>query len=118
MVVRFDTLDRLEKPVMTLCNPGAAYNNGVLSNAIGCLSGTEAEEFVFNFNSISELNFRINKVDYDDTAKTAAANQIYSAVKNRRMIFINALTEHPCLPNEIGFFVIKNVEEKIEGEKI
>ena len=117
MVVRFDTLDRLEKPVMTLCNPGAAYNNGVLSNAIGCLSGTEAEEFVFNFNSISELNFRINKVDYDDTAKTAAANQIYSAVKNRRMIFIKALTEHPCLPNEIGFFVIKNVEEKIEGEK-
>lgn len=106
MVVRYDTLDRLEKPVMTLCNPGAQYQNGKLTNAICCLFDTEAEEFVGNFNSISELNFRVNRVEYEDIEKDNAALRMYSSIKNRRMIFVE----------DIGFFVITNVEEKIENE--
>ena len=65
MIVRYDALDRLEKPKLTLCNPGSKYESGSLSNVVGILADHEAEEIVFNFNALSELNFRLNRLhDY------------------------------------------------------
>ena len=104
MVVRFDTLDRLEKPTMTLCNPGTTYSYGALSNTVGCLSGTEAEEFVFNFNSISELNFRADLYTPDDAGEALAVQNMYNEIKNRRLVFVD----------DIGFFVIREVAESHE----
>ena len=61
MIVRYNQLNRLETPALTLCNPGSVYHNGELSNMVGVLTDHEAEEIIFNFNATSELNFRIKK---------------------------------------------------------
>jgi len=65
MIVKYDALDRLEKPQLVLCNPGCTYNNGVLSNVVCPIIDHEAEEAVFNFNATSELNFRVNKPKHE-----------------------------------------------------
>lgn len=104
MIVRYDALDRLEKPVMTLCKPGATYVNGVVSKTVGTLFGTEAEELVLNFNSVSELNFRINRLSGNSADEDTRLKSIYLAVKNRMLIFID----------HIGFFSITDTEEKLE----
>ena len=64
MIVKYDSLDRLEVPKLTLCNPGSIYNSldGSITKVVGVLTDHEAEEIVFNFNATSELNFRINRL--------------------------------------------------------
>ena len=113
MVVKYDSLDRLEKPKLTLCNPGSEYDAGVLSNVVGILTDCEAEEIVFNFNAVSELNFRINRLhDYRNT-NTDSTNideykeidRIYKAVKNRRLVFVET----------IGYFMITDITEGYDG---
>ena len=103
MIVKFNSLDRAEKPVFTLCNPGSVYTDGKLSNVVGVLTNCEAEECVFNFNQTSELNFRINSVpiDDDDTADEYLT-YMYNAVKNKRLIFMD----------NIGYFVIDSVNDQ------
>ena len=66
MIVKFNALNRYETPTLTLCNPGCIYENGVLSNAVAILPDVSDMEFVYNFNSTSELNFRITKNNYGD----------------------------------------------------
>ena len=105
MIVKFDSLDRYELPKMSLCNPGAEYKNGLLSKCVGILSNTSDEEVVFNFNAVSELNFRINKVTEEDEEDTAHLLQMYKAVQNRRLIFLEG----------IGFFVITQIEDGYDG---
>ena len=113
MVVKYDSLNRLEKPKLTLCNPGSEYDAGVLSNVVGILTDCEAEEIVFNFNAVSELNFRINRLhDYRNT-NTDSSNideykeidRIYKAVKNRRLVYVD----------NIGYFMITNITEGYDG---
>ena len=115
MIVRYDSLDRLETPKLTLCNPGSKYENGVLSNAVGVLADHEAEEIVFNFNAVSELNFRINRLhDYrkEDTVLSDAEvamykdiDRVYKGVLNRRLVFVE----------DIGYFMITSVTEGYDG---
>ena len=63
MYVRYDSLNRNEPLVLTLCNPGSIRSeNGTLTRVVGMLSDTSDEELVLNFNATSELNFRIYKV--------------------------------------------------------
>ena len=31
MIVRYSSLNRLEKPLFTLCNPGSVYTNGMVN---------------------------------------------------------------------------------------
>ena len=105
MIVRFNSLNRTERPVLTLCNPGSTYDNGKLTNVVGILTNHEAEENVFNFNSSSELNFRLNKVTTGDDEADEYMGFLYDAVKNKRLIFID----------DIGFFLINNVQEQYDN---
>lgn len=117
MIVRYDSLNRLETPKLTLCNPGSKYENGVLTNAVGVLTDHEAEEIIFNFNTTSELNFRINRLhDRKNRSSDAGLTQteidkydsidrLYKAVLNRRLVFVE----------DIGYFMITGVNEGYDG---
>lgn len=107
MLVRFDGLDRYETPQMTLCNPGSTFNNGILTKVVGILSNTSDEEIVFNFNSTSELNFRLNRVVEDDTDDAEHIYDMYKAVQNRRLLFLK----------DIGYFTITQVEDGYDDGK-
>lgn len=106
MIVRYSSLDRLEKPKFTLCNPGSVYNNGLLTNVVGMLVDTEAEEFVFNFNATSEFNLRVNKIKRDNAEDNDYVYSIYRALQNRRLIFAD----------DIGYFVITGIEDGYDGK--
>lgn len=105
MLVKYSSLNRLEEPKFTLCNPGSVYNNGMLSKVVGMLVDTEAEEIVFNFNATSEFNFRINRITREDPEENAHVYSIYKAVQNRRLIFVD----------DIGYFMITNIEDGFDG---
>lgn len=105
MIVRYDSLNRLEKPQFTLCNPGSVYTDGLLSNVVGMLTDHEAEEIVFNFNATSELNIRVNKVPRGDDADNAYVYSIYRAIQNRRLIFVE----------DIGFFMITDMKDNFDN---
>ena len=105
MIVKYSSLNRLEKPKFTLCNPGSICTNGMLSKVVGMLVDTEAEEIVFNFNATSELNLRVNRIIRDDPEENAHTFAIYKAVQNRRLIFVD----------DIGYFMITNIEDGFDG---
>ena len=105
MIIRYDSLNRMETPSFTLCNPGSVYTNGTLSKVVGMLVDTEAEEIVFNFNATSELNLRVNRITRDDPEENAHTFAIYKAVQNRRLIFVD----------DIGYFMITNIEDGFNG---
>ena len=105
MIVKYSSLNRLEKPKFTLCNPGSVCTNGMLSKVVGMLVDTEAEEIVFNFNATSELNLRVNRIIRDDLEENAHTFAIYKAVQNRRLIFVD----------DIGYFMITNIEDGFDG---
>lgn len=105
MIVRYSSLNRLEKPLFTLCNPGSVYTDGMVNKVVGMLVDTEAEEIVFNFNATSELNLRVNRITRDDPAENAHVYSVYKAVQNRRLIFVDG----------IGYFMITNIEDGFDG---
>lgn len=100
MQVKFDSLNRFEVPKFYLCSPGSTYNDGVLTNILGCLSDTTDEELVMNFNATSELNFRAYQIKRDDPEENDYTMKLYRSLQNRRLIFVE----------DVGYFVIKNVE--------
>jgi len=118
MVIKYNTLNRVEPPMLTLCNPGCEKHEDYtprLTRAIGVLQDCEAVELVLNFNSPSELNFRINQVfheEIEDITERHHVESLYEAVQNRRVIFAEmvgkSLGENPR--DEVGFFQITNVE--------
>lgn len=101
MIVKFNSLNKYEPPTLTLCNPGCVYNNGFLSNVVGNIIDHEAEEIVFNFNSTSELSFRVNLLNHEDEEENRYAQVIFKAIQNRRLIFAS----------DIGFFIITDVSD-------
>lgn len=101
MQIKFDSLNRYEVPKLFICNPGSVYTDGVLTNVVGCLSNTSGEELVLNFNAVSELNFRAYKVKYDDPNENRYAINLYRALQNRRMIFVD----------NVGYFIITSVND-------
>lgn len=105
MIVRYSSLNRLEKPLFTLCNPGSVYTNGMVNKVVGMLVDTEAEEIVFNFNATSEFNLRVNRIIRDDPVENAHVYSVYKAVQNRRLIFVD----------DIGYFMITNIEDGFDG---
>lgn len=105
MIVKYSSLNRLEKPKFSLCNPGSVCTNGMLSKVVGMLVDTEAEEIVFNFNATSELNLRVNRIIRDDPEENAHTFAIYKAVQNRRLIFVD----------DIGYFMVTNIEDGFDG---
>lgn len=107
MIVKYDTLQRLEAPKFTLCNPGSKFNSGKLSNVIGALVDHESEEIVFNFNSTSELNMRVNLIPRESRSDNAYVSNLYKSIQNRRLIFVD----------DIGYFMITSVEDGYDGVK-
>ena len=105
MIVRYSTLRNLEIPKFTLCSPGSVYNNGLLSKVVGILVDHEAEEIVFNFNSTSELNLRVNRVTRDDAEDNAHTYRLYKSIQNRRLIFVE----------DIGYFMITSIDDGYDG---
>lgn len=105
MLIKYDALNRFEHPAMTLCNPGSVYNNGTLSNVVGILTDVSDDENIFNFNSTSELNFRITKLRREDDEDTAYVFKMFKAVQNRRLIFVE----------NVGYFMITDVEDGFDG---
>ena len=101
MKIKFDSLNRYEEPELILCNPGSTYSDGIVSKSVTILPCVSDIEIVFNFNSTSELNFRIGKYKAEDADETAHINDAYKAVQNRRLIFAQ----------DIGYFVITEVED-------
>lgn len=106
MIVKFNSLDRTEKPIFTLCNPGSTYTDGRLTNIVGILPNHEAEECVFNFNETSELNFRIYNTPLEDETADEYSKAMYDAVKNKRLIFME----------DIGYFIIDDVNEQYDND--
>lgn len=106
MVVRFDSLNRFEMPKLYLCSPGSKYTNGVISGVAGILTDTQDEEMVLNFNAVSELNFRLNRVHWDDPDENEFAYNLFRTLQNRRMIYVD----------DIGFFIVVNVKDGYDGE--
>lgn len=107
MIVRYDSLNRFETPKMYLCSPGSKIQNGIISGVAGILTDTQDEELVLNFNAISELNFRLNRVRCDNAADNAFVYRLYRTLQNRRMIFVD----------DIGFFTVTNVTDGYDGEQ-
>lgn len=106
MIVRFDSLDRYEKPLMTICNPGSVkLQNGLISNVVGMIPETYDEEIVFNFNQLSELNFRVYNIPMDHTVLSPIADthpsSMYRTLQNRRLLYLE----------DIGYFVITSITE-------
>lgn len=106
MYIKYDSLDRFEPLLMTLCNPSSEYINDAPSKSLGILSDTSDEEMVLNFNSLSELNFRIYDVDKDDAEENELSHSLYNQVLNRRLIFVKG----------IGYFIIDNAKETAEDD--
>lgn len=105
MKVRFDSLNRFEVPKFYVCNPGCTYDKGILSSTIGALSDTTDEELILNFNTTSELNFRLNKIHRDDPEENLYITKLYRSIQNRRLIFVE----------DVGFFVIRDVTDGFEN---
>ena len=105
MIVRYSSLNRFEQPKLTLCNPGSVYNDGLLTKVVGILVDTDSEEIVFNFNATSELNFRIYRVIRESQDDNAHTYNLYRAVQNRRLIYIE----------DVGYFMITNIEDGFDG---
>lgn len=104
MYIKYNSLDRFEPLLMTLCNPNSSYTNDAPSKALGILSDTSDEELVLNFNSLSELNFRVYDVEKDDEAENARSHALYNQILNRRLIFVKG----------IGYFSINSAKETSE----
>lgn len=99
MIIRFDALNRFERPLFHLCSPGAKYVDGKITNAIGILSDTSDEELVLNFNAISTLSLRVYSRENEDPEQNVYFKDLFDKVQNRRLIFIE----------NVGFFSITSV---------
>lgn len=107
MIVKYNSLNRLEKPKLTLCNPGSVCNDdGTLTKVVGILSDHDSEEAILNFNSTSEFNFRINKIKRESDEDNEHAYKLYKMVQNRRLIYID----------DIGYFMITEVKDGISNK--
>jgi len=102
MLVKYNSLNRVDKPLMTLCNPGSQHL-GISkpdNRVIGPIVDTEAEEIIYNFNAPSELNFRMNRVIRGDKSIDGRNNTVFNGLLARRLIYVDG----------IGYFSITSVK--------
>lgn len=102
MIARFDSFNRYETPSIMLCGADSEYKDGVVTSVIGYLTDISDEELVLNFSTTSELNFRAYQISRDDESDNSVMLDIYSKLKNRRLLFVE----------DVGYFAITNVEEQ------
>ena len=101
MIVKFDSFARFEIPNFWLCNVGSTYTSGTTTDTIGMLCDTSDEELLLNFNAVSEFNLRVNRVVRGDDTVDALTKEVYDAIENRRMIFVD----------NVGYFIITSTKD-------
>lgn len=107
MHIKFNSLNQHEPLVISLCNPGSGYDNNTKAptRILGVLSNISDDELVLNFNTTSELNFRVHKTkgrsdsDLSDSSELELALKLFDDIQNRRLLFVK----------DIGYFVIDDV---------
>lgn len=104
MVVSFDTFGQLDTPALILCNPGCAYVNNNTTLAVGELPSVSDFEATYNFNTMSELRFRVHGTAFQDDDRDQYIREMFDMVLVNRYIFIPA----------IGYFVITAADRTSE----
>lgn len=105
MNIRFSALNRYETPVIRICNPGSIYQDGYITKSVSILSDISDVEFVYNFNQVSELNFRVNKIRGTEQYETEQSIVNFNNVQTRRLLFVE----------DIGYFAIVDIKEGYDG---
>lgn len=101
MIARFNSYREFETPMLYVCAPGCKYVDGMLTNTSGILTDVSDIEIIPTFNATSELNFRCYRVHREDAEENSHFYSLFRSLRNRRMIYVE----------DIGFFVITNVED-------
>lgn len=101
MIVKYDSLNRLECPKFTLCNPGSVYANNKITKIVGMLADHSDEEIVFNFNASSELSFRVHRISRDNPDYDEHTLKMYTEIQNRKLVFVE----------DVGYFSITNIDK-------
>ena len=100
MYAKYNSFNRLDVPIFTLCYPGATYNDGVLTNVIGNIPLTCDEELSINFNSLSELSLRAYSM------KNNVISDVFKKINSKALIFVEGF----------GFFQITECDTNYDDE--
>ena len=103
VVISFDKFHRYEQPHLILCNPGSLYDSSDgITNAVGEITDVSDIEIVFNFDTKSEMKFRIYDTLKARTSEAMYSKEMYEFVKTHRYIFID----------EVGYFIITDTNDE------
>lgn len=102
MRMLFDSFGRYENPHLILCNPGSKNNNGIPTLAYGELPLVSDIEIIYNYNDLSELNFRSY---YAQADKYRYVVDAYMGLQKYKYIYVDG----------VGYFRIECVTETLEN---
>lgn len=106
MKIAFDKFDNYETPDLILCNPSSTYSDAGISNAVCNIHQFSDLELEINFNSISNMSFRVYITKTGDASRDNYINDVFNGIQKRRYIFVP----------DIGYFQISDVSEEIDYE--
>ena len=107
MHVKFNSLNQHEPLVISLCDPGSRYDDRLKAptRIIGILTDVCDDELILNFNTTSELNLRVYRIDRKNgsdlstSVESEETIELFNKIQNRRLLFVK----------DIGYFVIEDV---------
>lgn len=102
MRMLFDSFGRYENPHLILCNPGSKNNNGIPTLAYGELPLVSDIEIIYNYNDLSELNFRSY---YAQADKYRYVVDAYMGLQKYKYIYVDG----------VGYFRVECVTETLEN---
>lgn len=100
MIVHFNKFDNYEVPDLVLCLPCSTLSDGTASDVVAVVPFASNLEFVFNFNDISQMNFRIDLVNRDSNYYEES-KRVYDLVVKGMYIYVD----------EVGYFRIDEADE-------
>lgn len=100
MFAKFDYFDRLEQPILVLCNPNDVE--------LATIQNIDEFNLSVNFNAVSELSLTISK---------EPANPAYDLILLKRQILVKDVRniEGEYTSEDLGYFIITDFDE-IDGE--
>ena len=106
MHVKFNSLNQHEPLVISLCDPGSRYDDRLKAptRIIGILTDVCDDELILNFNTTSELNLRVYRIDRKNgsdlstSVESEETIELFNKIRNRRLLFVK----------DIGYFVIED----------
>lgn len=100
MIVHFNKFDNYEVPDLVLCLPCSTLSDGTASDVVAVVPFASNLEFVFNFNDISQMNFRVDLVNRDSNYYEES-KRVYDLVVKGMYIYVD----------EVGYFRIDEADE-------